>query len=170
MNRWRTVSGARNGNRCGGYRKMSVKRTLNRGSNALIADAVSSLSVTSISDAHKRPERGAGRSKMPRGYRRWAARHQPPEGAFSGSPDSENNARARGRTPGTLQSWLRRITAVTQPQNPTLPDAPITPKCPSQTPVVASFLRNRVSNAPCRNRRQRGCKPKHSKGLFNANL
>lgn len=170
MNRWRTVSGARNGNLCDGYRKMSVKRTLNRGSNALNADAVSSLSATSISDAHKRPERGAGRSKMPRGYRRWAARHQPPEGAFSGSPDRENNARARGRTPGTLQSWLRRITAVTQPQNPTLPDAPITPKTPSQTPIVASFLRNRASNAPCRNRRQRGCKSKHSKGLFNANL
>ena len=58
MNRWRTVSGARNGNLCDGYRKMSVKRTLNRGSNALNADAVSSHSATSISDAHKRPERG----------------------------------------------------------------------------------------------------------------
>ena len=46
---------------------MSVKRTLNRGSSAPIAVAVSSLSDTSTNDAHKRPERGAGREITPMG-------------------------------------------------------------------------------------------------------
>ena len=33
-------------------------------------------------------------------------------GGCNGSSDSENNARARGRTPGTRQSWLRPITTL----------------------------------------------------------
>ena len=47
---------------------MSVKRTLNRGLNALVAVAKNLLSATSIGNAQKRPERGAGRSTTPRGY------------------------------------------------------------------------------------------------------
>ena len=88
---------------------MSVKRTLNRGLNALVAVAKNLLSATSIGDAHKRPERGAGRSTTPMGNGRWGRGQSPPEGGCNGSSDTENNARARGRTPGTRQSWLRMI-------------------------------------------------------------
>ena len=109
--RWHTAPSARNGNRCGGGQKMSVKRTLNRGLNALAAVAKNLLTAISIGNAHQRPERGAGRSTTPKGYGRWGRSQSPPEGGCNGSSDIENNARARGRTPGTRQSWLRRIIA-----------------------------------------------------------